>query len=338
MDDEPRPIAVLVDREGLGDVMLKTPFLRALRRAFPDHPVWWIATHQSSMADELAPLLGAEVARVITHAALDGAIDPLRERLRALPPFERVFDSRTKISTVAIARFTLRHHGFYCCLPGYLLCDGRPPSRRRPRHIAARMTSLIACATGRPAGPPPPLVASPEALAAARLALPDGPAYVGFAPGSRQASKNWPLERFCETARALIAEGAEPVFFLGPQEGDVEAAIAAAAPAARIIRAIPDAKSGAGLDQLIAQGQRLAALLANDNGVGHLMGAAGVPVVSLFGPTDPARWAPVAPANLIVRAQDFGGGADMAAIPASAVTKAVLEMLQNLVTRAKSVA
>ena len=39
------PIAVLVDREGLGDVMLKTPFLRALRRAFPEHPVWWIATH-----------------------------------------------------------------------------------------------------------------------------------------------------------------------------------------------------------------------------------------------------------------------------------------------------
>jgi hypothetical protein len=136
--------------------MLKRPFLMALRAAFPDHAVWWIATHQTSMQDELRPLMGAHVERVIAHAALDGPAGPLVARLRALPPFERVFDSRTKISTVALARFNLRHRGFYCCLPGYLLCDGRPPTRRRPRHIAARMTSLIACATGRPAAPPPP--------------------------------------------------------------------------------------------------------------------------------------------------------------------------------------
>ena len=45
-----------------------------------------------------------DVARVITHAALDGPTGP-SERLRALPPFERVFDSRTKIATVALAQF-----------------------------------------------------------------------------------------------------------------------------------------------------------------------------------------------------------------------------------------
>ena len=81
MADNRAPIAVLVDREGLGDVMLKTPFLRALRRAFPDREVWWIATHQSAMT-ELRDLLAPAVANVITHAALDGPIGPLLRRLR----------------------------------------------------------------------------------------------------------------------------------------------------------------------------------------------------------------------------------------------------------------
>jgi ADP-heptose:LPS heptosyltransferase len=318
---------VLVDREGLGDVMLKAPFLRALRRAFPRHEVWWIATHQSSMEDECRPMFARDVARVITHAALDGPAGPLLTRLRALPPFERVFDSRTKISTVALARVGLTHRGFYCCLPGYVLCDGHPLSRRRPRHIAERMLSLIACATGLPADAAGRLEASAQSRAVALERLPDGPTYVGIAPGSRQADKNWPLENYCAAARALLARGVTPVFLLGPQEGDVEARIREAAPGVMVLRADPAASRDDGLDLLIAEGERFSALVANDNGVGHLLGAAGVPVISLFGPTDPARWAPVAPANTILKASDFGGGTAIEAIPVGRVVEAMTAML-----------
>jgi ADP-heptose:LPS heptosyltransferase len=330
-----RPIAVLVDREGLGDVMLKAPFLRALRRAFPEHEVWWIATHQTSMEDECRPMFEGDVARVIAHAALDGPALPLLRRLNALPPFERVFDSRTKISTVALARFGLTHRGFYCCLPGYILCDGHPPAgRRRPRHIAERMLSLIPCATGRPADASGWLEASAASRETALRRLPDGPTYVGIAPGSRQANKNWPLENYLGAAQSLVARGVTPVFLLGPQEGDIEAHIRRAAPGAMVLRADPAATAGDGLDLLIAEGQRFAALLANDNGVGHLLGAAGIPVVSLFGPTDPARWAPVAPANTILKASDFAGGEAIEAIPVAPVIEAVTAMLARGHTRA----
>ncbi|HUZ13803.1 MAG TPA: glycosyltransferase family 9 protein [Caulobacteraceae bacterium] len=322
-----RPIAVIVDREGLGDVMLKAPFLRALRRAFPAHEVWWIATHQTSMADELRTLFRPEVAKVIAHAGLDGPAGPLLARLRALPPFERVFDARTKISTVALARLGLKHRAFHCCLPGYLLCDGRPPSRTRPRRISERMLSLVACATGAAPDGSGRLEATPAAQAAARRSLPDGRTYVGLAPGSREARKNWPMPRFVETARALAGDGVTPVFLLGPMESLAGADLEAAVPEAIVLRAEADAAAGAALDLLIARGQRLAALLANDNGVGHLLGGAGTAVVSLFGPTDPARWAPVAPRSLVLSSKDFGGGADLSAIPASAAIQAVLALL-----------
>jgi ADP-heptose:LPS heptosyltransferase len=327
MVDDERPIAVLVDREGLGDVMLKAPFLRALRRAFPQSPVWWIATHQTSMEGETRALFAADVAHVIAHAGLNGAMREVLPRLRALPPFARVFDARTKISIVALARHGLRCDGFYCCLPGYILCDGAaPPGRRRPRHIAARMLSLVGCATGAAPDASGWLQANEPAREVAGRLLPDGRRYVGIAPGSREVRKNWPMDRFCATARALAAQGLTPVFLLGPMEGDVGAEVAAAAPGAVVVTADESLTPGERLDRLIAQGQRLDLLIANDNGVGHLVGGSGTPVVSLFGPTDPRRWAPVAPANHLVRAQDFGG-ADMAAIPVEAVMSAVSKAL-----------
>ena len=300
-DEQPRRIAVLVDREGMGDVILKAPFLRALRRAFPDHEVWWIATHQSSMADNLRQMFAADVAGVITHAALDGAPGPLLRRLRALGPFDRVFDSRTKLSTVALARLGLQHRGFYCCLPGHLLSDGRSPGPR-PRHIAQRMLSMVASATGKAPDASGRLEASAGATDEARRELPDGSSYLAIAPSSRQPDKNWPIERFCAAANALALGGLTPVFLLGPMEFQLRPAIAAAAPSAIILGDEgTDLSPHASLDRLIARGQRCSALLANDNGVGHLLGAAGVPVVSLFGPTDPRRWAPVAPSNEIWR-------------------------------------
>ena len=321
------PIAVLVDREGLGDVMLKTPFLRALRREFPDHEVWWISTHESAM-EQLRDLLAPAVTKVIAHAALDGPVRPMLRRLRALPAFDLVFDSRTKISTVALTRMTLKHRGFYCCLPGYLLCDGRPQSgRSRPSHIGERMLSLVGCATGRPPDGSGRLAASEKAATQARQVLSGGRRYVGIASGSRVAEKNWPLASFCEVALALIDRELTPVFFLGPMEQATAAEIQAAAPGAVVLTGQGMAK--ADLDVLIAQGQRLTLLLANDNGVGHLLGAAGVPVISLFGPTDPARWRPATPRGQTLRGVDFGEDG-IGSIPVSAVVEAVTQMARRL--------
>ncbi len=185
------------------------------------------------------------------------------------------------------------------------------------------MLSLVGCATGTPPDGSGRLEASQSAAAMAAQTLPAGRRYVGIAPGSRDPRKNWPLERFCEVAEALQSRGLTPVFFLGPMEAGATRQIEDAAPGAVVLTG---AGMGRGdLDQLIAQGQRLELLLANDNGVGHLLGAAGVPVVSLFGPTDPARWRPITPLGRIVLARDFGGD-DVAAIPAKAVVEAVSEM------------
>ena len=53
---------------------------------------------------------------------------------------------------------------------------------------------------------------------AAQALLPDGPSYVGFAPGAGGQEKRWPLERYLALAQRTQAAGGRPVFFFGPDE------------------------------------------------------------------------------------------------------------------------
>lgn len=72
----------------------------------------------------------------------------------------------------------------------------------------------------------------------------------------------------------------------------------------------------------LAIGQRVAAAVANDSGTGHLLAASGCAMVSLFGPSTAAKFAPAARHLEIIEAQRFGGS-EMAAIPLAAVSDAV---------------
>ena len=324
-----RPIAVLVDREGLGDALLKFPFLRAIVRGFPGRPIWWIATHQTSMAHELARFAGPAVERVIEYADLTATNRAVAARLRQLPAFELVFDARTRVASVAMARALLTFDGFYACLPGYVLSTRRPPSRwTRPRNNAQRMLSLAEAALGHAGDWQGAFEVSPAARTLAGQRLPSGPCYVGLAVGSREARKNWPMQHYIALAQSLAASGRVPVFLIGPQEHAVLEQLRGAVPTALFPEATPvDPALGlARLEFAIALCERLAAAVANDSGIGHLLAAVGTPLVSLFGPTDAGRWAPFTSRGVLVRAQEFGGSA-MEAIPAGAVLRAVDRLL-----------
>jgi len=47
--------------------------------------------------------------------------------------------------------------------------------------------------------------------------------------------------------------------------------------------------------------QRCSAFIGNDAGVTHLAAALGVPTLAIFGPTEPARWAPLGRHVRVVR-------------------------------------
>ena len=96
-------------------------------------------------------------------------------------------------------------------------------------------------------------------------------------PFSGSARKNWPLENFGQLARRLGI--AMPVYWCyGPNDPPGDEAV-------RIEN----------LYELACWLAKASLFVGNDSGITHLAAAVGTPVLALFGPTDPAVWAPRGP-------------------------------------------
>ncbi len=114
-----------------------------------------------------------------------------------------------------------------------------------------------------------------------RLDCPTGDG--GFAaihPYSGSPKKNWPLEKYKELAR--LVEQKLPVKWIVER-------------GSRSVEGVDPEPPFDDLYDLACYLARARLYIGNDSGITHLAAAAGTPVVALFGPTDPAVWAPRGP-------------------------------------------
>jgi heptosyltransferase II len=111
-----------------------------------------------------------------------------------------------------------------------------------------------------------------------------------IAPGaSYGAAKCWPVERFAILADRLISEcGADVIFFGTPEEKEMAARIRAGMK----LRAI-SLVGETSMRDLAALFASCSAFIGNDSGAMHVAAAAGLPVIGIFGSTDPEGTAPV---------------------------------------------
>jgi heptosyltransferase-2 len=163
-------------------------------------------------------------------------------------------------------------------------------------HAADWLAQAVAKLGADPAVTPPTCAASAAETAQAKPWLDRlGPRFLAIHPGSGAPRKNWPADRFAALAERL-AGGRSFLLIEGP--ADAEAATPARSlPGALHARDLPPRVLGAVL-------ARAGLYVGNDSGVSHLAAAWGAPVLALFGPTDPALWAPVGPRVRVLRAQD----------------------------------
>lgn len=317
---ETESVLVYVGLDLVGDAMMKLPFIYALRRAFPKARLTWLAGKgKSAFAHQLAPFADGVLDEIVEDAGIGShCTELLRERPLSGRSFDVVIDTQHRVLTTLILR-RIPHRRFVSAAANYLLSDVRPRHYGNTPSVAGQLAQLLELACGRSHVWSGSVSVPDEATRVAAELLPEGSRYVGFAPGAGNPVKCWPLPRYIELAQSLAALGRVPVFLLGPSEAEMIDPVRTAIPTALL------PLQGQGLvtpELTVALAARMEVAVANDCGAGHLIAASGCPMVSLFGPTSPHKFAPIASRLTVIRAATWGRD-EMEAIPLAAVLAAV---------------
>ena len=338
-------IGVIVGRDLVGDALMKLPFVRALRNAFPRAMISWITSQGPTAfatvlreptktlidkvyerpewldAEGRGPGIGKTIIRLLSYS-------PVSKSQLLAPRFDLLIDTRNRWREALRARH-LPHRLFLAPAMHFLFSEKRPPFLgSRPTHLCDQLIELVELACGfRPLSTGALPVAADD-LHRARQILPEGHVYVGLAPGAGHLEKAWPRYKFEKVAIMQAQKGRVPVFILGPQELSWYNELQATVPSAKF--PLQDygvwGSHAITLDHTLAIGKLLDVAVANDSGAGHMLAAADCPLISLFGPTSPEKLAPRVTHGIALRAQHFGAP-QTRAITWEAVNEAVESLL-----------
>lgn len=113
--------------------------------------------------------------------------------------------------------------------------------------------------------------------------------WIGVHAGARAPARRWPERRFTAVANELAAiHGCSIVLTGGPGEEDTAGAVAN-----ELLYPTLNLAGLTSLGGLAAIIGRLDLFISNDTGPAHIADALGTPSVTIFGPADPVRWAPL---------------------------------------------
>jgi len=279
---------VIFRLSSLGDILLTTPFIRALRKAAgPDAQIDFVVKEQYADLVRYNPHLSA--IHMLGSGGGIGALFSLAAGLRK-QKYEVVFDLHRSLRTLVlrallpssrkevINKRTLRRWE--------LVHWKRGIGKYFPHAVERYCETLIPYGitpddNGLEIVIPEDVLGYTAEQVAARL-VPHANPVIGICPGARHFTKRWPREKYVGVGQRLIRElGASILLFGGQEERDVCEEIARQLPTASVL----DLAGSFSILETAAAMDACAVVITNDSGLMHLAAARKRPVVALFGST-----------------------------------------------------
>jgi heptosyltransferase-2 len=279
----------------IGDVILASPALHALRRRFDRARISVLAR-----PGVLAALEGSEDLDEILvydprrHGGALGRLSLIREirgrRFDLGVLFQKAFEAAVFAKAGSVGRI----YGYATDGRGAMLTDALPETEATRATHHARVFLDLAAAAGADTSDRTlrfPLGEADRQAAARILAgahVEEGVPFVAIHPGASKRPRAWHPSRLGEAAGILARELGGPVLVLGGP-GDREAGAEAARHAGA---SVADLTGKTTIKEMAALLERARLFLGSDSGPMHVAAAAGAPIVARFGPGTPQKTGP----------------------------------------------
>ena len=287
---------LIVRLGALGDIVHTVPAAAALRRAYPDARIDWVLDARHASFAQLVTCID----RVVTldRPTLGGWLQLVQTLRPARYDVALDFQGLMKSAVIARASGARRVAGFSIW---HLREKGARPfysevgNGEQAPHVIQKNLSLLSVVGISSVAVEFPLDQSSSPVVEAVRAQASDRRIALINPGAAWPNKRWPASRFGEVASFLKeVRGLEPFVLWGPAEQSLaEDVVRTSGGAARVAPATTFA-------DLLELSRAAALMVSGDTGPLHIAGAAGTPIVAIFGPTDPGRNGPWAAGDVVV--------------------------------------
>ena len=308
---------LIVRLSAMGDVIHTLPAAQALRDAFPNAMIGWMI--EERWAELLCAPGAARRGPRSSQRPLVDWVHPVnltgwRKSLFSISTAQQIAkawnDVRAARYDVAVDLQGAMRSAVLARWSGARVVYGAAEARESPAslwytrraivcgaHVVEQNVSVVEAVAERKMKVPRvefPRDVEAERLIERRLAEAGVGEFAVLNPGAGWGAKRWPAERYGRVARALADKGVRSILNCGPGEDELARAAEAASEGAAV-------SMQCSISELIALTRRARVFIGGDTGPMHLAAALQVPVVGIFGPTDPARNGPYQTHSIVLR-------------------------------------
>lgn len=307
------PARILVIRNRyIGDTVLAIPFLRNLRRRFPEAVIDVLVEPGAGQVladcpykDELVVWERPRRVNEVVPGSLANIVATARW-LRGRR-YDRAYILKRSLSTGLLAWLAGIPHRVGVAKDGRGLLLTRRVRYRKHRHeVELSLDLLRADGIEVDDGHNENWVAAEAGAKADQLLAGVSPTRprVFVAPRSTDEDRNWPLDRMAEVIRWLIEDRGSDVVLCGSKADLLTHRRLQAALPPSIARHLHDFSEMCTLREAAAVVSRMDLCLGVDSGLPHVAASFGVPVITLSGSADPRQWHPWKTRSAVVQAAD----------------------------------
>jgi lipopolysaccharide heptosyltransferase II len=291
-----KPFRILIRSSNwLGDAVMSVPAVRAIKKGRPDAHVTLAAPEKIAAMWKLVPEVDAIIA--LPTASVLSVVRLLKQQM----PFDVaiLFPNSLRVALETWLTGIPRRVGYRghsrSWLVNQIVREPRKPGP--PEHHSLRFLRIA-----RECGAEGWSIEFPKlnqtSNIKSKIRLGGHQTFIGLCPGAEYGpAKRWLPERFAEAAATISAQSAAQWILFGTKNDRALGEQIAAAIGDRCVNRIGQTT----LDQLIQELQQCHLLLTNDTGTMHLAALLGVPVVAVFGSTEPRLTGPLGNGHAVLR-------------------------------------